>query len=216
MILWVVLSGMMCEYLSDIRKDCFYSCVDFKSRELSVLKLNPVMHIIIVVTFSLQLRFNIEASVFWLSRVCTWCTTQSSSQTPTPWLSCCPASLGITSSAPPTTRKTCSDAPRAHAPSGAGSQHTSSACTTLLMVASTAASSWPRVSGEWRGTSTTLVTWWGHCPTALPVASATYSHTSTLFTWPSCWSTAVCVMSTAAAASMARTGNATQMLCLTG
>lgn len=51
MILWVVLSRIMYVYLSNIRKDCFYSCVDFKSRELSVFKLNPVMHVIIVVNF---------------------------------------------------------------------------------------------------------------------------------------------------------------------
>lgn len=150
------------------------------------------------------------------SRVCTWCTTQSSFQTPTPLLSCCWASLGITSSAPRTTRRTCSGVPRGCAPSGARSQRTSSARTALLTVASTTASSWHPVSGEWRGTSTTPVTWWGHWPTVQPVALATYFRTSTSFTWPSCWSTAVCVMSTAAAASMARTGNATRMLCLTG
>lgn len=152
----------------------------------------------------------------WLSRVCTWCTTQFSFLTPMPWLSCCSASSGITSSAPPTTRRTCSAARRAPAPSGAASPHTLSARTALLTVASTAASSWPQASGAWPGTWTTPVTWWVLWPTVPPAALATFCHTSTLFIWQSCWSTAVCVMSTAAAASTARTGNATQMLCLIG
>lgn len=151
-----------------------------------------------------------------LCRVCIWCTTQCSSLTPTLWLCCCSASSDITSSAPPTTRRTCSGAQTAPAPSGAASQHTSSAPIAQLTEVSTAASSWPRASGECLVTSTTLVTWWVLWPTVLLVALATYCRTSTLSTWPSCSSTAVCATSTGAAASTARTGNATLMLYLTG
>lgn len=152
---------------------------------------------------------------FLLPRVCTWCTTQSSSLTPTLWLCCLSASSDITSSAPPTTRRTCSGAQMAPALSGAASQHTLSAHTARLTEASTIANFWPLASGACLVTLTTLVTSWALWPTVLPVALATYYRTSTLSTWPSCLSTAVCGTSTGAAASTARTGNATLMLCLT-
>lgn len=154
--------------------------------------------------------------VFLALRACTWCTIRSSYQTLTPSPYCCSVSLGITFSAPPTIRKICSAARRAPAPSGGVSPPTSSVRTCPPTAAATAASFWPQGSGEWRVTSTTLATWWVPWLTVPPVALATFFHTSTLFTWPSCWSTAVCETNTAAAASTGKTGDVTPTQFLTG
>lgn len=148
-------------------------------------------------------------------RACTWSTTQSSSPRHTPGPSSSSAWWATTSSARPTIRRTCSGARRVSATSGAASQPSSSARIVQLTAVFIRASCSRQASGAPHVTLTTQETCWVRWRTAWHAAAGTCCPISTSSTWPSCCCTAVSVMSTAAVASTARTGNATRTLCLT-